>query len=104
MSAADQSGAFNIFCGSAQIGDIFYRRIVIDTGDFAVISGICFMNNFSVSHVNCHMTDIAASVFIEYQISRLQLAAADRTAACCLRRRGSGNTDSVKFINRLCKT
>lgn len=54
-----------------QVGDIFYRCIVIDTGNFAVVPGIGFVNDFSVTDIYCHMADRAAAIFIKNQISRL---------------------------------
>lgn len=59
------------------------------------------MNNFSVPYINCHMADTAPAVFIENQVTCPQLAAADGTAARSLGGRGSGNTDSIKFVNGL---
>lgn len=54
-----------------QVGDIFYRCIVIDTGNFAVVPGIGFVNDFSITYIYCHMADRAAAIFIKNQISRL---------------------------------
>lgn len=64
-----------------QVSYIFYRFIVINIGNFAVVPGVCFMDDFSISYVNSHMADIASAVFIENQISGTQLAAADGTAS-----------------------
>ena len=72
---------FAFFAASAQVSDVFYGSIVVDAGDFAVISGICFVNDFSASHINTYMADGTSAVFIKNKVSGLQLAAADGTAA-----------------------
>lgn len=69
------------FAASAQVGDVFYGSIVVDAGDFAIISGICFVNDFPASHIDTYMADGTSAVFIKNKVSGLQLAAADGTAA-----------------------
>ena len=61
------------------------------------------MNNLTVSNVDGYMADGTFPVFIENEITFLQLAAADGTAAGCLRNRGSRYADAIKPVDGLNK-